>query len=129
MIDFVVTSDNESVPAPRYLRKSVREALRSKQKLKSAQKKISRRKKGFLRNAAQTKRRLKAIKQLAKKHRKVADTRKDFYHKTVTQLLLKYDVVAVKDLNIKGLAKSKLAKSLHDPGWGQFNEILPNHNW
>ncbi|MEB3340923.1 transposase [Okeania sp.] len=112
LIDFYVTSDNESVPAPKYLRKSER-------KLKSAQRKASRRKKG-------SKRRQKAIKQLAKKHRKVADTRKDFHFKTANNLLKKYDITAVEDLNIKGMAKSKLAKSVHDAGWGQFNTILAN---
>ena len=100
LIDFFVTSDNESVPAPKYLRSSER-------KLKSAQRKISRRKKG-------SKRRQKAIKQLAKKHRKVADTRKDFHFKTANQLLSNYDIVAVEKLNIKGMAKSRLAKSIHD---------------
>ena len=72
LIDFVVDSNNESIPAPRYLRKAER-------KLKSAQRKVSRRKKG-------SQPRQKAIKQLAKKHRKVADTRKDFHHKTANQL-------------------------------------------
>ena len=112
LIDFVVDSNNESVPAPRYLRKAER-------KLKSAQRKVSRRKKG-------SKRRQKAIKQLAKKHRKVADTRKDFHHKTANQLLYKSDIIAVEKLNIKGIAKSRLAKSVHDAGWGQFQTILTN---
>jgi putative transposase len=39
-------------------------------------------------------------------------------------LLKKYDVVAVEKLNIKGLAKSRLAKSVNDAGWGQFISIL-----
>lgn len=36
----------------------------------------------------------------------------------------KYDVIAVEKLNIKGLAKSRLAKSVNDTGWGQFISIL-----
>lgn len=112
LIDFVVTSNNESVPAPRYLRKTER-------KLKSAQRKVSRRKKS-------SKRRQKAIKQLANKHRKVADIRKDFHHKTANELLSKYDIIAVEKLNIKGMAKSRLAKSIHDAGWGQFQTLLTN---
>ncbi|NEO52157.1 MAG: IS200/IS605 family element transposase accessory protein TnpB [Okeania sp. SIO3B5] len=110
LIDFFVTSDDESVPAPKYLRKA-------EYKLKSAQRKVSRRKKG-------SKGRLKAIKQLAKKHNKVADTRKDFHHKTANQLLSKYDIIAVEKLNIKGMIKSRLAKSVHDAGWGNFKTIL-----
>lgn len=63
LIDFFVTSDNQSVVASKYLRKSVREALRSKGKLKSAQRKVSRRNIG-------SKPRAKAVKQLANKHKK-----------------------------------------------------------
>lgn len=112
LIDFYVTSDNERVTAPKFLRKAER-------KLKSAQRKVSRRKKG-------SNRRKKAIKSLAIQHKKVADTRKDFHFKTANNLLKKYDVVAVEKLHIKGLAKSRLAKSVNDAGWGQFLSILYN---
>jgi len=112
LIDFYVASDNTRIPAPKYLRKAER-------KLKSAQRKVSRRKKG-------SNRRNKAIKQLGIKHKKVADTRKDFHFKTVKTLLDKYDVIAVEKLNIKGLTKTWLAKSINDAGWGQFINILSN---
>ena len=112
LIDFYVASDNTRISAPKHLRKAER-------KLKFAQRKVSRRKKG-------SSRRNKAIKQLSKKHKKVADTRKDFHFKTAKQLLSKYDVVAVEKLNIKGLARTRLAKSIHDAGWGQFLSILKN---
>ncbi|MEH2380293.1 MAG: transposase [Nostoc sp.] len=110
LIDFYVTSENERISAPKFLRKAER-------KLKSAQRKVSRRKKG-------SNRRKKAIKSLAKQHKKVADTRKDFHFKTANHLLKKYDVIAVEKLNIKGLAKTRLAKSINDAGWGQFISIL-----
>ncbi|MDJ0732870.1 MAG: transposase [Nostocaceae cyanobacterium] len=112
LIDFIVTSDDERVAAPKYLRKSERQ-------LRKAQKRVSRRKKG-------SNRRQKAIKKLGRKHKKVADTRKDFHFKTANQLLKKYDVIAVEKLNIKGLARTRLAKSIHDAGWGQFLSILSN---
>ncbi|BAZ29226.1 IS605 family transposase OrfB [Cylindrospermum sp. NIES-4074] len=112
LIDFIVTSDNKRIVAPKFLRKAER-------KLKSAQRRISRRKKG-------SSRRKKAIKKLAIQHQKIADTRKDFHFKTANALLKKYDVVAVEKLNIKGLAKTKLSKSINDAGWGQFVSILSN---
>ena len=112
LIDFYVASDNTRIAAPKYLRKA-------ECKLKSAQRKILRRKKGSNRHN-------KAIKKLAKQHKKVADTRKDFHFKTANSLLKKYDVVAVEKLNIKGLAKTRLAKSVNDAGWGQFISILSN---
>ncbi|MCF2150602.1 transposase [Desmonostoc muscorum LEGE 12446] len=110
LVDFIVTSDNEIIAAPKLLRKAER-------KLKSAQRKISRRKKD-------SNRRNKAIKKLGIQHKRVADSRKDFHFKTANNLLKKYDVIAVEKLNIKGLAKSRLAKSVNDAGWGQFISIL-----
>ncbi len=112
LIYFYVDSDNNRVSTPKHLRKAER-------KLKSAQRKVSRRRKG-------SNRRKKAVKKLGKQHKKVADTRKDFHFQTAKKLLNKYDVIAVEKLNIKGLAKTRLAKSIHDAGWGQFLSILTN---
>ena len=112
LIDFIVTSDDERIAAPKFLRQAER-------KLKSAQRRVSRRKRG-------SNRRKKAIKKLGILHKKVVDTRKDFQFKTANNLLKKYDVVAVEQLNIKGLAKTRLAKSINDAGWGQFITILSN---
>ncbi len=112
LIDFIVTSDNERIAAPKYLRKA-------EYKLRKAQKRVSRRVKG-------SNRRKKAVHKLGKQHKKVADTRKEFHFKTANELLKKYDVVAVEKLNIKGLARTRLAKSIHDAGWGQFQTILTN---
>ncbi len=110
LIDFYVASDNTRIAAPKYLRKAER-------KLKSAQRRVSRRKKG-------SNRRKKAIKRLGVRHKKVADTRKDFHFVTAKKLLSKYDVIAVEKLNVKGLARTRLAKSITDAGWSQFINIL-----
>ena len=112
LIDFYVASDGSRINAPKHLRKAER-------KLKSAQRRVARRKKG-------SNRRKKAIKKLAIQHKKVADTRKDFHFKTARTLLDKYDVIAVEKLNIKGLVKTQLAKSINDAGWGQLIIILSN---
>jgi len=71
-----------------------------------------------------TQRRQKAGIRLSKHYQKVARQRKDFHYKTATQLLNKYDVIAHEDLNIKGLAKTRLSKSIMDAGWGNFIEIV-----
>ncbi|MFN6570643.1 RNA-guided endonuclease InsQ/TnpB family protein [Dendronalium sp. ChiSLP03b] len=81
------------------------------------QRQLSRRKKG-------SKRRQKSIKRVAKSHLKVANQRKDFHYKTAIWLLNQSQVIAHENLNIKGLAKSMLAKSVNDAGWGQFLQIL-----
>lgn len=108
--EFLTTSDNEVVKIPQYYRKS-------QKRLRVIQKRVSRRKKGSIG-------RQKAIKQLSKQHKKVADKRKDFHFKTANNLLNKYDVIAVEDLNVKGLARTRLAKSILDAGWSSFLSIL-----
>jgi putative transposase len=109
---FLTTSENETVPIPQYYRKA-------QKRLKVIQKRVSRGKKG-------SNRRLKAIKQLSRQHKVVVDKRKDFHFKTANNLLKEHDIIAVEDLNIKGLAKSRLAKSVNDAGWGNFLSILTN---
>ncbi|NEO58141.1 MAG: transposase [Okeania sp. SIO3B5] len=108
--EFLVTSEGESVPIPQYYRKS-------QKRLKTLQKRLSRKKKG-------SKRWLKAVKAVAKQHKKVADKRKDFHFKTANELLSKAEVITHENLNIKGLAKTHLSKSINDAGWGQFLSIL-----
>ncbi|AOY83114.1 MULTISPECIES: RNA-guided endonuclease TnpB family protein [Moorena] len=108
--EFLTTSEGETIKTPQYYRKA-------QKRLKVIQKRVSRRKKGG-------KNRLKAIKQLGIQHKKVADKRKDFHFKTAKYLLSKYDVIAHEKLNVKGLNKTRLAKSVLDAGWSSFLTIL-----
>jgi putative transposase len=107
---FLVTSDNQEVGIPQHYRKT-------EKKLKQLQRQLSRKNKG-------SDRRKKAIKRVAKTHLKVANQRKNFHYKTAILLLNQSQVIAHENLNIKGLAKSMLAKSVNDAGWGQFLQIL-----
>ncbi|HEY9780886.1 MAG TPA: transposase [Leptolyngbyaceae cyanobacterium] len=124
--EFLTTSTGEVIAIPQYYRKA-------QKRLRVIQKRVSRRKKVPASNkggrlpyatAAGSNRRLKAIKSLGKQHKKVADKRKDFHYKTANSLLRKYDVIAHEDLNIKGLARTNKAKSIHDAGWSNFLTIL-----
>lgn len=110
--EFLTTAEGETVTIPQHYRKA-------QKRLRVIQKRVSRRKKG-------SNRRHKAVKQLGEQHKKVADKRKDFHFKTANNLLKKYDVIAHEDLNIKGLSRSRLSKSVHDAGWGNFLSILTN---
>lgn len=107
---FLVDDSGKDVEIPQHYRKS-------EKKLKRLQRGLSRKKKG-------SNRRKKAIKRVAKAHLKVSNTRKDFHYKTAKKLLERGKHVAHEKLNIKGLAKSRLAKSVNDAGWGQFLQIL-----
>jgi putative transposase len=108
--EFLTDSEGKTVAIPQHYRKS-------QKRLRVLQKRVSRAKKN-------SKLRQKAVTQLAKQHKKVADKRKDFHFKTANQLLSKYDVIAYEELNIKGLAQTRLAKSVNDAGWGSFLSIL-----
>jgi putative transposase len=78
---------------------------------------LSRKEKG---SANRTKARLK----VAKAHAKVADARRDWAHKHSTRIIRDNQAVFVEDLCVKGLARTRLAKSVHDAGWGMFTRML-----
>jgi putative transposase len=107
---FLATSDGETVDNPRHLRTAEAD-------LRRAQRRVSRRKRGG-------NRRRKAVRVLARKHRRVQDARRDFHFKTALDLVRRYDLIAVENLNIRGLARTRLAKSIGDAGWGQFLHAL-----
>ena len=107
---FLVASNGLEIVIPQYYR-------HDQKKLRVKQKAVSRKQKG-------SKNRNKAVKKLALKHLKVANTRKDFHYKIAIQLLKDFDIISHEKLNIKGLAKTRLSKSINDAGWGQFLTIL-----
>lgn len=108
--DFVVTSNDERTLTPKFYRSSER-------KIQRAQKILSRRKKG-------SKRREKARLTVARIHQKVSNQRGDFLHKLTSQLIRNHDAIYIEDLNVKGLAKTKLAKSFYDASIGEFRRQL-----
>jgi putative transposase len=96
---------------PRYFRKA-------ENALKICQRLVSKKKRGGAN-------RKKAVHLLGKKHLKIANQRKDFFHKTSRDLIGKFDEIAVEDLNIKGLLKNHhLAKSISDASWRTFLSTL-----
>lgn len=107
---FAATSDGEMIANPRPLETA-------RLRVERAQRRVSRRAKG-------SRRRRKARVLLAKAHAYVRDARRDFHHKTARSLVERHDRIVVEDLNVKGLARGMLAKSVHDAGWGQFLTIL-----
>uniref|UniRef100_UPI00404021E5 RNA-guided endonuclease InsQ/TnpB family protein n=1 Tax=Streptomyces sp. SS7 TaxID=3108485 RepID=UPI00404021E5 len=90
---------------------------RAEKKLKKAQRELSRKQKG-------SRNRAKARMKVARAHAAVADARKEFHHQLSTQLILDNQAVAVEDLAVSGLARTRLAKSVHDAGWSQFVGML-----
>ncbi|MFJ4746547.1 RNA-guided endonuclease InsQ/TnpB family protein [Streptomyces albogriseolus] len=107
---FAVLSDGRKVHSPRFLR-------RAEKRLKKAQRALSRKKKG---SSNRNKARLK----VARAHAKVTHARREFHHQLSTKLIRENQAVAVEDLAVKGLARTRLAKSVHDAGWSAFVSML-----
>ncbi|GAA3481655.1 RNA-guided endonuclease TnpB family protein [Streptomyces yanii] len=107
---FAVLSDGTKVDSPRFLR-------RAEKRLKKAQRALSRKEKG-------SRNRNKARLKVARAHARVADARREFHHQLSTKLIRENQAVAVEDLSVKGLARTRLAKSIHDAGWSAFVSML-----
>lgn len=107
---FAVLSNGKTISSQKFLR-------RAERKLRKAQKALSRKEKG-------SNNRAKARIRVAKTHAKVADSRRDFAHKQSTAIIRENQAVFVEDLCVRGLARTRLAKSVHDAGWSMFTRML-----
>ncbi len=61
---------------------------------------------------------------LYKVHEKIANTRQDFLHKLSRKLVDENQVIVVEDLCVKGMARTKMAKSVLDAGFGMLVNFL-----
>jgi len=104
--DFLTTSNGLKIDNPKNLRKA-------QDKLKYVQRKYSKYK------GKRTKYRL------ALAHEKIVNKRKDFLHKTSTELIRENQSIAIEDLNINGMLKNhNLAQAITDVSWSTFVSML-----
>ena len=132
IVSFATTSDGEHVDNPRWARAAA-------DRLAAAQRRLT----GAKRGSKNRRRRRETV---AARHRKVANQRRDFHHKTARILVESCELIVVEDLAIANMlrrakpvpdpeqpgqylpngaaAKTGLNRSISDASWGQFVSIL-----
>lgn len=107
---FAALSDGTLVPNPRAAR--------------SAHRDIKRKQRALSRCAKGSKRRTKVRAKLADAHAKIRRVRRTHHFQLAADLCRRFGLIAVEDLNVKGLAKGILARDVKDAAWGSFLQIL-----
>jgi putative transposase len=109
--DICVTSDGSKYNNLRWFKKHQKNLKRKQQKLARKQK--------------DSNNRYKARKLAAKVYEKVSNCRLDFLHKLSRRIVDENQVIAVENLNVKGMVKNpKLALAISNVGWGMLNTML-----
>ena len=109
--DLATLSDGTKIQAPKPLKNKLK-------KLQRLSKSLSRKQKG-------SNNREKAKTKLSRLHDKISNIRKDFLHKLTTDLVKKFDVICLENLNIKGMVQNrKLSRAISDLGFYEFKRQL-----
>jgi putative transposase len=87
-------------------------------------KRLRRRQQTLSRRVKGSNNRRKAIKKVALVHEKISNTRQDFLHKLSRLLVDENQVIVAENLCVKGLARTRLAKSIHDAGFGMLLNFI-----
>jgi putative transposase len=107
---FAALSDGGVVP-------SLRAARKAERRIRIAQRALARKRRG---SCGREKARLA----LRRAHAAVARQRMNHLHVASARLVRDYDLMVVEALNVHALAKSRLAKHVHDASWAKFLSML-----
>jgi putative transposase len=107
---FAALSDGGLIP-------SLKAARRAERRLRVAQRALARKKRG-------SSGRREARITVARCHAGVARQRAEHLHQGSARLVRDYDAIAIERLNVKGLARSALAKDVQDASWATFISML-----
>lgn len=110
LTSFAALSDGTLVPNPRH-------ATKGQKELRRRQRALARCKRG-------SNRRKKVRERLATAQSAIRRARRTFHFQTASALTKRFGLIAIEDLNVKGLARGMLARPVNDAAWGQFTQIL-----
>jgi len=110
LIHFLTLSNGRVIENPRWFRQA-------EEKLACLQRKRARCKRG-------SKRYRQWSRQIRRLHQRIADKRRDFQHQLSTRLVREFGFIAVEKLNVNGLCRSHVSKSMADAAWTQFLSML-----
>lgn len=106
LTSLVALSTGHKEPTPQFVR--------------DAAKRMSRFQRAVARKRRHSQRQRKAKRAVARLHSRVANQRRDFSPKLSRRLVDRFSHIAMEDLNIVGLARGMLAKSVHNAAWAQL---------
>jgi putative transposase len=108
---FLTDSDGKQIENPHHLKKTLKRLKRRQKKLSKKEKYSENRNKQRIR--------------VASLHERVTSQRDDFLHKLSRYYVDHYELIAVEDLNIRGMLRNhKLSSSISDVAWNKFAERL-----
>jgi putative transposase len=109
--DLAVLSTGEKIAHPK-------DWERHEKRLKRYQRRLARCQKG---SANRARAKVKA----ARAHARITDARRDCLHKASTDLVRRFDVIAVEDLNVSDMVRNRsLARAISCTGWSGFRSML-----
>lgn len=111
MKELYVSSDKEFANYPRFYRENLKKLAKAQRKLS----KMVKRSKNYYKQKYK----------IAKIHERLCNMRMSFLHNKSKQIANDYDLVAIEDLNMKGMQQAlNFGKSVSDNSWGNFVNLI-----
>ncbi|MDN3397634.1 RNA-guided endonuclease TnpB family protein [Psychrobacter sp. APC 3426] len=121
LTDFIALSDGTKVANPTFL-SQLQDKLAREQKILAKRRAVA---KADQRKLSESRNYQKQKLKVAKVYERITNCRKDFLHKLSFTLIKNHDVIAIEDLNVKGMVKNrKLSKAISDSSWSTFTTML-----